>query len=60
MPVTHGDAFCKCSMGYDYTGYGASSGELPGVGHTLSDVTAVYDYLVKVCMGGARCIPRNK
>ena len=35
-------------MGYDYTGYGCSAGEMPGVGHTLSDITAVYDYLVNV------------
>lgn len=35
-------------MGYDYTGYGDSQGELPSVGHTFSDITAVYDHLVKV------------
>lgn len=35
-------------MGYDYTGYGCSAGEVPSVGHTLSDVTAVYEYMVKV------------
>ena len=35
-------------MGYDYTGYGCSAGEMPSVGHTLSDITAVYDYLVNV------------
>lgn len=34
-------------MGYDYSGYGVSSGELPTVGNTLSDITAVYEYLVK-------------
>jgi hypothetical protein len=34
--------------GYDYTGYGCSSGELPSVGQTLSDITAVYEHLVKV------------
>ena len=35
-------------MGYDYTGYGCSAGDAPSVGHTLSDVTAVYEYMVKV------------
>lgn len=35
-------------MGYDYTGYGCSAGDAPSVGHTLSDVTAVYEYLVNV------------
>lgn len=35
-------------MGYDYTGYGASTGEMPSVGHTLSDITAVFDHLVVV------------
>eukprot|EP00955_Chlamydomonas_euryale_P031367 329569-Chlamydomonas_euryale.AAC.6 len=34
-------------MGYDYTGYGASDGEMPSVGHTLADITAVYEHLVK-------------
>ena len=35
-------------MGYDYTGYGCSAGDVPSVGNTLSDVTAVYEYLVNV------------
>ncbi len=34
-------------MGYDYTGYGCSSGEMPSVGHTLADISAVFDHLVK-------------
>jgi hypothetical protein len=33
-------------MGYDYTGYGASAGDMPSVGQTLSDITAVYEHLV--------------
>lgn len=34
-------------LGYDYTGYGCSAGEMPSVGHTLSDIQAAYDYLTQ-------------
>lgn len=43
-------------LAYDYTGYGQSTGgggtsgldegDLPSVGHTLSDITAVYNHLI--------------
>ncbi|KAG1675417.1 hypothetical protein FOA52_012336 [Chlamydomonas sp. UWO 241] len=42
-------------MGYDYTGYGASAGELPSVGQTFADITAVYEHLVS----GIGLSPRN-
>ncbi|GAX81505.1 hypothetical protein CEUSTIGMA_g8933.t1 [Chlamydomonas eustigma] len=34
-------------MGYDYSGYGCSSGDMPSVGHTLADISAVYQYMVQ-------------
>jgi len=49
LPVREISRLLKVNvMGYDYTGYGCSAGEMPSVGHTLSDVTAVYEYLVNV------------
>jgi hypothetical protein len=35
-------------MGYDYTSYGCSSGDMPSVGHTLADISAVYEYMIQV------------
>jgi pimeloyl-ACP methyl ester carboxylesterase len=34
-------------LAYDYTGYGLSAGPGPTMAHTLSDVEAAYDYLLR-------------
>mmetsp|Transcript_12822 Transcript_12822/g.27721 ORF Transcript_12822/g.27721 Transcript_12822/m.27721 type:complete len:329 (-) Transcript_12822:518-1504(-) len=43
-------------MGYDYTGYGASTGLQPTVGHTLADIMTVYEHLVNVMKLNPRSI----